>query len=192
MYQETNGANTTKKQDLLLFFGLLVLVVFARLLMNAVSAVPHGGILQIPIFVLLVLLCLWIYKRRLCAYRYTLFNSEPEEGDLDQYGNQRKNPYPLGTLVFEQLSGGKSKLVDAVSPAEMQALLSSGSIGAIGENAEAIKAAAAKAAVLCTGKRSEASTLIFKRGGKYQAIAFKPGSELSGMLEEIIAAVREA
>ena len=42
MYQETNGGNATKKQDLLLFFGLLALVILARMLMNAVSSIPHG------------------------------------------------------------------------------------------------------------------------------------------------------
>ena len=91
MYQETNGGNATKKQDLLLFFGLLALVIFARMLMNAVNSIPHGGILQIPLFIGLILICLMIYKKRLCSYRYTLFNMEPEEGDLDQYGNQRRN-----------------------------------------------------------------------------------------------------
>ena len=45
MYQETNGGNATKKQDLLLFFGLLALVILARMLMNAVSwmAPPRVG-----------------------------------------------------------------------------------------------------------------------------------------------------
>ena len=42
MYQETNGGNATKKQDLLLFFGLLALVIFARMLMNAVNSIPKG------------------------------------------------------------------------------------------------------------------------------------------------------
>ena len=51
MYQETNGGNATKKQDLLLFFGLLALVILARMLMNAVSSIPHGSILQIPLFI---------------------------------------------------------------------------------------------------------------------------------------------
>ena len=49
-----------------------------------------------------------------------------------------------------------------------------------------------KAGVLCTGKKSEASTLIFKRDGRYQAIAFKPSDKLVKMLEEIIAAVNAA
>ena len=123
MYQETNGGNATKKQDLLLFFGLLALVILARMLMNAVSSIPHGSILQIPLFIGLILVCLMIYKKRLCSYRYTLFNMEPEEGDLDQYGNQRRNPYPLGTLVFEQFSGGKGRIVDTVAPGEMQAIV---------------------------------------------------------------------
>ena len=188
MYQETNGGNATKKQDLLLFFGLLALVILARMLMNAVSSIPHGGILQIPLFIGLILLCLAIYKKRLCSYRYTLFREEPEEGDLDQYGNQRRNPYPLGTLVFEQFSGGKGRIVDTVAPGEMQAIVTdtgtAASISVIGEDP--------KAAVLCTGKKSEASTLIFKRDGRYQAIAFKPSDKLVKMLEEIIAAVNAA
>ena len=58
MYQETNGGNATKKQDLLLFFGLLALVILARMLMNAVSSIPHGSILQIPLFIGLILVCL--------------------------------------------------------------------------------------------------------------------------------------
>ena len=70
MYQETNGGNATKKQDLLLFFGLLALVILARMLMNAVSSIPHGGILQIPLFIGLILVCLAIYKKRLCPVQY--------------------------------------------------------------------------------------------------------------------------
>ena len=46
--------------------------------------------------------------------------------------------------------------------------------------------------VLCTGKKSGTSTLIFKRDGKYQAIAFKPSDKLVKMIEEIIAAVSAA
>lgn len=192
MYQETNGGNAAKKQDLLLFFGLLALVIFARMLMNAVSAIPHGSILQIPLFIGLILVCLAIYKKRLCSYRYTLFNEEPEEGDLDQYGNQRKSPYPLGTLVFEQLSGGKGRIIDAVAPGEMRAILTDGCIGILGDDAEELQSAVKKAAVLCAGKRSGASTLIFWRDGRYQAIAFKPSDNLREMLEEIIAAVNAA
>ena len=188
MYQETNGGNATKKQDLLLFFGLLALVILARMLMNAVSSIPHGSILQIPLFIGLILVCLAIYKKRLCSYRYTLFNME--------YGNQRRNPYPLGTLVFEQFSGGKGRIVDTVAPGEMQAIVTdtgtAAGIGVIGYDPEALQSAVKKAAVLCTGKKSEASTLIFKRDGRYQAIAFKPSDKLVKMLEEIIAAVNAA
>ena len=196
MYQETNGGNATKKQDLLLFSGLLALVILAKMLMNAVSRIPHGSILQIPLFIGLILVCLTRYKKRLCSYRYTLFNREPEEGDLDQYGNQRKNPYPLGTLVFEQFSGGKGRIVDTVAPGEMQAILSGSEtaacIGIICEDPAALQSAVKKAAVLCTGKRSEASTLIFKRNGRYCAIAFRPSDKLFKMLREIIAAVNAA
>lgn len=195
MYQETNGGNATKKQDLLLFFGLLALAVFARMLMNAVSSIPHGDILQIPVFIGLIAVCLLIYRKRLSSYRYTLFNREPEEDDLDQYGNRRSNPYPLGTLVFEQLSGGKGKIVETVAPGEMRAIVTgdatAGCAGAE-EDPEALQAALKKAAVLCTGKKDGASTLIFRRGGKYQAIAFKPSRELVRMIEEIIAAVNAA
>ena len=84
---------------------------------------------------------------------------EPEEGDLDQYGNQRRNPYPLGTLVFEQFSGGKGRIVDTVAPGEMQAIVTdtgtAAGIGVIGYDPEALQSAVKKAAVLCTGKKSE-------------------------------------
>ena len=47
----------------------------------------------------------------------------------------------------------------------------------------AAQSAVKKAAVLCTGKKSGTSTLIFKRNGKYQAIAFKPSDKLVKMIE---------
>ena len=65
-------------------------------------------------------------------------------------------------------------------------------IGVIGDDPEALQSAVKKAAVLCTGKKSGTSTLIFKRDGKYQAIAFKPSDKLVKMIEEIIAAVSAA
>ena len=101
-----------------------------------------------------------------------------------------------GTLVFEQFSGGKGRIVDTVAPGEMQAIVTgagtAAGIGVIGDDPEALQSAVKKAAVLCTGKKSEASTLIFKRDGRYQAIAFKPSDKLVKMLEEIIAAVNAA
>ena len=70
--------------------------------------------------------------------------------------------------------------------------MTDGCIGILGDGAEELQSAVKKAAVLCTGKRSGTSTLIFKRDGKYQAIAFKPSNKLVKMLEEIIAAVNAA
>ena len=86
--------------------------------------------------------------------------------------------------------------MDTVAPGEMQAIVTdtgtAASIGVIGYDPEALQRAVKKAAVLCTGKKSEASTLIFKRDGRYQAIAFKPSDKLVKMLEEIIAVVNAA
>ena len=41
MYQETNGGNATKKQDLLLFFGLLALVILARMLTERLAELSY-------------------------------------------------------------------------------------------------------------------------------------------------------
>lgn len=187
MYQETNTSTSGKRADMLLFIGLIALLLVARFLLNLIQAIG-GGPLQLVIFIGLVAVCFLVFKKRFCTYRYTLFNKEPEEGELDAYGNQQKLAMPLGTFIIEQVSGSRGGIVANIGPGDMLQLItpSSGAIGIIGSgNDPSLK----KPPLYGNGKRENAHILLYRADGKTKALAFCPSKELEGMLNEIIAAV---
>lgn len=186
MYQETNEKRSTKGGDLLLVVALIALIVLARVMLNAIKALPYAGIVQLFVFASLIAVCFLVYKRRLSSYRFTVFNSTPAEGDLDEFGEQRKNPYPLGTFIAERMVGDKGRIMDIVSPAEMTALLAPGESMPDGEAARP-----AQTAFLSVDKRKTAHTLLYRRSGRLYSIAFHPTDELISILNEIISAVNE-
>jgi len=185
MHQETNERKSTKGGDILLVVALIALIVFARVLLNAIKSLPFAGVAQLFVFAGLIAACFLVYKRRLSSYRFTVFNSEPAEGDLDEFGEQRKNPYPLGTFIAERMVGDKGRIMDIVSPAEMTALL------APGESLSGAEARPAQRAFLSVDKRQTAHTLVYRRSGRLYSIAFHPSEKLACILREIIRAVNE-
>ncbi|MBQ2985181.1 MAG: hypothetical protein IJB30_06720 [Clostridia bacterium] len=188
MYQESNTANVTKRSDTLLLIGLIVLIILSRSLLNFIQA-AGGGILQLAVFIGLVAVCFIVFKRRFCTYRYTLFNQEPEEGDLDPYGNQKKLAMPLGTFIIEQLSGSRGGIVANIAPGDMVQLIApgAGAIGVIGEEAD--EATIKNPPVYGNGKGETSHILLYRSDGKIKALAFTPSDTLISMLSEIIAAV---
>lgn len=187
MYQESNTSNSGKKADLLLFVGLVALLLVARFLLSLIQALGLGA-LQLVVFIGLVAVCFIVFKKRFCTYRYTLFHKEPEEGELDAYGNQQTLAMPLGTFIIEQTSGSRGGIVANIGPGDMLQLIapSAGTIGIIGSgNDPSLK----KPPLYGNGKRENAHILLYRADGKTKALAFCPSKELEGMLNEIIAAV---
>lgn len=185
MYQETNTSNSTKRTDMLLFIGLVLLLIVARFLLTLIQALG-GGAIQLVVFAALGAICFLVFKKRFCTYRYTLFNKEPEPGELDPYGNQQTLPMPLGTFIIEQLSGSRGGIVANIAPGDMIQLFTPGAIGVIAENADhSVK----KPPVYGNGKRGNAHTLLYRDNDKIKALAFFPSKELEAMLTEIIDAV---
>jgi len=181
MHQETNSYPSTKKSDLILFLGMVVALVVFRFLLTAAKLLPHGGILQLPIFGLVVLLCIWLYKKRLCSYRFTIYTKEPDPSELDEFGDPRKNPFPLGALVAETMVGDKGKIVDVILPAEMTALFPPGE-----------KVKASLTGHLSVKGKKTAHTLVYTRDGRKHALRFHPSEELVKILNEIFSAKKEA
>jgi len=187
MYQESNTSNSGKKADVLLFIGLVAMLLVARLALNIIQALGLGA-LQLVVFIALVAVCFLVFKKRFCTYRYTLFNKEPEEGELDEYGNQQKLAMPLGTFIIEQLSGSRGGIVANIAPGNMLQLIPpcAAAIGIIGEGDHA---SLKKPPFYGNGKRSDAHILIYRDNNITKALAFCPSKELEAMLNEIIAAV---
>lgn len=182
MHQETNSYPSTGKSDLMLFFAMVAALVVFRFLLTAAKMLPCSGLLQLLIFAAVVLLCRWLYKKRLCSYRFTVYTSEPDPNELDEFGDPRKNPFPLGALVAESMVGNKGKIIDIILPEEMTALLPPGE-------------KAGKASFtghLSVDSKKTAHTLLYTRNGKKHALSFHPGDELIKILNEILAAKKEA
>ena len=188
MYQESNTSNSGKKADVLLFIGLVAMLLVARLALNIIQALGLGA-LQLVVFIALVAVCFLVFKKRFCTYRYTLFNKEPEEGELDEYGNQQKLAMPLGTFIIEQLSGSRGGIVANIAPGDMVQLIApgAGAIGVIGEEVD--EATIKNPPVYGNGKGETSHILLYRSDGKIKALAFTPSETLLSMLSEIIAAV---
>lgn len=186
MYQETNTSNSNKRSDLMLFFGLVLLLILARFLLSLIQAVG-GGAMQLIVFVLLGAICFLVYKKRFCTYRYTLFNKEPEEGELDEYGNQATLPLPLGTFIIEQLSGSRGGVVANIAPGDMLSLIVPPA--GLPSEAQDSHSSLKKPPLYGNGKREQAHILLYRDNGVKKALAFCPSEELAAMLKEIIDAV---
>lgn len=190
MYQESNTSNSGKKADILLFIGLVVMLLIARIALNIIQALGLGA-LQLVVFIALVAVCFIVFKKRFCTYRYTLFSKEPEDGELDEYGNQQKLAMPLGTFIIEQLSGSRGGIVANIGPGDMLQLIppSAGAIGIIGSGNDSSLKKPPLYGNAKNGKRENAHILLYRADGKTKALAFCPSKELEGMLSEIIASV---
>ena len=193
MLQERNEARSTKGKDLLLVGAIILLAVLARLVLNAASSLSWGGFLQLGTFVLLVGLCFLLYKKRLSSYRYTLYYKEPDPEAVDAFGQPIENPYPTGTLVAERMLGDKTKSIEVILPGEMVALVEpeGGSIGIILPEA-GDKPPKIHDAVVTTGRKDTAYSLIFQQNRNYYRLVFHPSQEMAQLLKDIIAAVQAA
>ena len=193
MLQERNEVHSTKTIDLLLIVALLLIATLARFLVNAASAVGWGGVVQLVVFVLMIGLCFLLYKKRLSSYRYTLYYKEPDPEELDAFGQPVRNPYPTGTLIAERMLGDKVKSAEIILPKDMVALLKPGA-SAIGiilpDSGE--KAPKLHDAVVTTGRKATAHSLIFHQNRNYYRLVFHPSQEMAQLLKDIIAAVQAA
>ncbi|MEA5058592.1 MAG: hypothetical protein VB049_00940 [Candidatus Pelethousia sp.] len=193
MLQERNENRSTKGSDLLIVAVLVLLVIAARIAMNAAALYAWGGAVQISLFILLIAVCFLLYKTRLCSYRYTLYYKEPSKEELDEYGGQAELPFPVGTLVAERMMGSKAKSAEVILPGEMVDLIGpDGSAAAFLPRGKDGEFAKVHNAVLTTRSTKKAHALIFGQHGNYYRLYFNPSPEMARLLGEIIAAVREA
>ena len=119
----------------------------------------------------LVAACYWIYRQRLCTYRYTIFFEQPPEGELDEYGEQATQPYPLGTILFDRMVSSKGKLYEGVNAHDFVALIPPG-------KKYEEKISFFNYAKLTVYPIKTAHTLVFRRKGKLYGIYFSPKPEM--------------
>lgn len=142
---------STMLGDFMLMIGLLIIILFARVIYNFVLTLPHHEIFVALIFAVVVVLLLLVYKKRIVSYRYTLFSDliekeeekvtfvdddgneldmfgdpieKNEEDEFDAYGDpiKKNNGVASGTLVFERMVGDKSKIGEVVEPQNILAI----------------------------------------------------------------------
>ncbi|MDO4528661.1 MAG: hypothetical protein Q4C03_07775 [bacterium] len=183
MHQEITRTDPGSAARFRLFVLLVAALLVTRLLMALVAALPHAGIIQVAIVLVPILLFLWIYKRRLSEYRYTLYFREPPEGELDEFGDQARLAQPLGTLILESVTGRRTRVLEIIRPAEHAALLAPGERRPDGTTG--------LCPLLAGCPKAQAHTLVYRRGGSLRCLMFSPSKELEQMLCEIISAVND-
>lgn len=182
MLQETSdNGKRSSRNDLILCVVLVLFIIFAKLISDAVRSLPspYAGIGQLAIFLGIVGLCYLIYRKVLCSYRYTLIYAAPSEDDLDAFGKPKVWPHPLGSLTIERMVGDKGKLYAQIQPQEYKAILAPGILA---------KEDAKKQCFTVLAKKS-AHQLLYVQDGKTYLAYFSPSPEmaekLSGVMESL-------
>lgn len=196
MYQQhLKDEKSTSLTDFLLVVLFLLIAVFMRQIVDFCAALPAPwhSLSQGALFLSFVGICLFIYKRRICSYRYTVVFQPAPEGEVDPYGNQLVWPWPIGTVLFERMVANKGKLAEEIAPAELVALVKPGTAFSLFSPSGTLK----KPGFFNTARmtrlpRKTASMLVFERNGKAGYILFHPDETLTGHLEALLAAKREA
>lgn len=132
MYQQhLKDEKSTSLTDFLLVIVFLLLAIFMRQIVDFCASLPAPwrSISQLVLFAVFVGICLFIYKRRICAFRYTVIFQPAPEGQLDKFGNQLVWPWPIGTVLFERMVGGKGKIAQEIAPSELVALVKPDAVG---------------------------------------------------------------
>lgn len=174
MYQNTNdNQKSSSVGDIIITIVLLLIIVFVRKLADFFKTLPspYGVICMLLLLFFIVVSIYLIYKKRLCSYRYSIFYEQPPEGELDEYGHQAAWPYPLGTIIFEKLTGKRGKIYETVLPEETVTLL------APGEEYTDEKVGFFNTTTLSVLNRKTAHTLVFRRKNKLYKIYFHPSEE---------------
>lgn len=193
MYQQhLQNEKSTSLMDFLLVVVFLLLAVFMRQIVDFCAALPTPwrSISQLVLFAAFVGICLFIYKRRICSFRYTVIFEEAPEGQLDRYGNQLVWPWPVGTVLFERMVSNKGKIAEEIAPAELVALVKPNEV--LPSELFPKKPGFFSTERMTRCSRKTASTLVFLRNGKPGCILFHPDETLTAHIETLLAAKHEA
>lgn len=197
MYQQKlESEKSSSRFDFLLVILFLLIAIFMRQIVDFCMALPAPwkGLSQMLFFCAFVGICLFIYKRRICSYRYTVVYAPPPEGEVDAYGNPMEWPWPVGTVLFERMVSNKGNLGEGVAPQELVALIKPGepitapNMPGIPEQ----KPTPLNTARLTRNAKKTAHTLVFLRKGKLGYIMFHPDETFCSHLEALLAAKRKA
>ena len=192
MLQERNENGAAKAGDLILAIGLIMLAVFSNIALKALAPTLDQGIGQMVAFLLFVAACGLIYKKRLSAYRYTLYYQELDEGDGGEYNQTPEHQFPLGTLLVESMVGDNAQTVLEVAAGEMLALFKPDGPSSIITGNGGNKSAKIHKLSLTKGPKIKAHSLFFCQQGKCYRLYFSPSDEMARLLNEAIAAAHNS
>lgn len=186
MLQESQEKRATRALDLLLAVALILLVLFVGAISRAAALYAQQGIVKLVLFSAFVIAGGLFYTKRLLSYRYTYFYEEPEPGS--------EYPFPIGTLLFEQMVGDRAQTCEVIDADEMIALLAPAqgcaSIGYISLASDG-KPPHVRKRQMTTGPRHKAHALLFCRQGKYYFLYFNPSPQMARLLGDAIAAAQK-
>ncbi len=176
---------STPRSDLLLVFVLLILFIFARYISVALRALPLGALWQLLLFGGLLAFVYYIYKTRLISFRYTLTYEKYDKEKSEIFGDNVENPYPLGSLIIERMSGSRGKPVEAVLAEEYIELLPPG------EN-DGAQSEKSKQLHLTSQSKKKAYRLYFRRNEAVYCLYFSPSQDMAMQLDTMIKELQQA
>ncbi len=176
---------STPKSDLLLVAVLLVLFIFARYISVLLRSLPLGALWQLLLFGGLLGFVYYIYKTRLISFRYTLTYEAIDPEKSEMFGEDVANPYPLGSLLIERMSGSRGKPMEMILAQEYTELLAPDETG----NAPVEK----KNRISMTSQsKKKAYRLLFQRDGKSYCLYFSPSEAMAMRLATMIKELQQA
>lgn len=177
MYQQTQeNTKGGSKADLALAGAILLIMILMNRFSAAISAFIPPAAVQAVMFAGLAALCFFIFRRRLCTYRYTVILERDECNKTVKETGEQEEP-PPGTLIAEQMIGDKPRVSEMVLPEEMLCI-------ALRESLPEGSKERPKA-VRITGRPAKtAHFLFYRRGGRLMRLEFHPDSALISHLPE--------
>lgn len=195
MYQfHLKEGKASSAADLLLVVFFVLVAVFMRPIVDALSSVPapFGGILKIFMMLLFVGVCCFFYSFRLCSYRYTVIHAPRQDDEPDQYGNKAEWPWPVGTVVVEKMVSDKGKIIDVIAPDELTAFVRPEEADAYFSAHSDVRRRSLRSERYCRPFGKNAAYLIYRRSGSLRAAAFRPDETFAAHLETLLRIKAEA
>ncbi len=183
LQERTGNQKDDSTMDLALIVLIVLLIVFIKRIFAFFTALPMpwSTVGQVALFAGLIVGCYLFFTKRVSDYRYSVIYRQPEEGETNIFGDEKKYPWPEGTVLFERMIANKGRLLVAVEPTELVALMEPG------------ETHPEKVTALCTehlsGKAKRKShTLIYRRKNKLYAVRFSPTQKMVGHIRSALAA----
>ncbi|MEG1559979.1 MAG: hypothetical protein RRY79_03485 [Clostridia bacterium] len=173
MHQEISERKRGPVIDFLVIAFMIIMLIGVEIARKQFNGSTLMTIIQLALYLVIVFACLFLYRRRINAYRYTLITENSED----------ESAYKKGSLLIDSMIGDKGREAEAVLPSEFSALIApDGSVICGTDSAKPYEKTTNY--VLTTKGRKSAHKLVFFRNNVRFFIFFHPTDTLCDLIKK--------